>query len=199
MLSDATSQRITLRRAASTAALMLALVFVACRATPPPIAESHADSQSDLPKPLGLVSDFAGKLSAEKKSQLETLLKTFAERGGIDFAVVTIPYEWLKDEAIESYSLRLGQGWGVGRGSQKLGLLLLVAIKGPGADGLYRGGTRLEVSRKLESDMTNEQAGEIIRKMRDDFQQGRFDQAVTVGVQLIVSTLAQKRGFAITQ
>jgi uncharacterized membrane protein YgcG len=176
-------------------ALILALALGACGAARRPAA----DQQNDLPKPLGFVSDFAGKLSAGKKSEFEALLKNFADRGGIDLAVVTIPYAWLKDEAIEDYSLRLARQWGVGRGPQKLGLLLLVAIKEPDRDGAFHGDTRLEVSRNLERDMTNEQAAEIIGKMREDFLRGRFDQSLTVGVQLIVSTLAKKRGISAVQ
>ena len=172
-------------------AVALVLALAACASAQRPAN----DNSKDLPKPLGFVSDFAGKLSAEKKSQLEGLLNRFAGQSGIDLAVVTIPYEWLKGEALESYSLRLGREWGVGRGPQKLGLLLLAAIKEPDAGGaLYHGGARLEVSRNLERDIPNEIAAEIIRKMRDDFMHGHFDQALTVGVQLIISTLAEKRG-----
>lgn len=188
-------QSVASNSGASTIALVLALALVACTSGQRPVA----DKQSDLPKPLGFVSDFAGKLSAEKKSQFETLLKNFADRSEIELAVVTIPYEWLKDEAIESYSLRLGREWGIGRGPQKLGLLLLVVIKEPGPDGTYHGSTRLEVSRNLERDMTNEQTAEIIRKMSEDFTRGQFDQALTVGLQLILSTLAEKRGISAVQ
>jgi uncharacterized protein len=189
------TQQVVAKARASAIALVLALTLVACASEQRPVA----DKQNDLPKPLGFVSDFAGKLSAEKKSQFETLLKNFADRSEIELAVVTIPYEWLKDEAIESYSLRLGREWGIGRGPQKLGLLLLVAIKERDRDGTYHGSTRLEVSRNLERDMTNEQAAEIIRKMSEDFMRGQFDQSLTVGVQLILSTLAEKRGISAIQ
>jgi uncharacterized protein len=68
----------------------------------------------------------------------------------------------------------------------------LVAIKPPNAQGVYSGGTRLEVSRHLEGDVPDILAGELIRKMRDSFVAGRFDQALTTGTQTILATLAQR-------
>jgi uncharacterized protein len=140
------------------------------------------------------VSDFAGKLSPDTKQALEALLRTFADRNGIELAVVTIPFDDMHGLAIEDYSLSLGRRWGIGSGPEKLGLLLLIAIKPADNDGRYHGATRLEVSRKLEGDIPNELAGEIIRTMRDDFAAGRFDQAIKAGVDLISATLSKKRG-----
>lgn len=159
-----------------------------------PAEPAPTSDQVQLPKAQGFVSDFASKLSPEAKQTLEAKLKEFADRSGIELAVVTIPFDEMKGMAIEDYSLQLGRQWGIGRGPEKLGLLLLIAIKPLGSDGIYHGGTRLEVSRNLEHDMPNDLAGEIVRKMRDDFQAGRFDQALTLGVDAIISTLTQKRG-----
>jgi uncharacterized protein len=147
-----------------------------------------------LPQPQGFVSDFAGKLSSDTKQALEGLLRTFADQNGIELAVVTIPFDDMHGLAIEAYSLSLGRKWGIGRGPEKLALLLLVAIKPADNDGLYHGATRLEVSRRLERDIPDELAGEVIRTMRDDFSAGRFDQAINAGVELILATLSEKRG-----
>src|SRR5260370_28289123 len=73
---------------------------------------------------------------------------------------------------------------------------LLVPIKPAEAAGLYHGVTRLEVSRHLEGDVPDGLAGALISRMHNDFQAGRFDQALTTGVQTILATLAQKRGIA---
>lgn len=151
-------------------------------------------TDEQLPRPQGFVSDFAEKLSPDTKQALEASLRTFADQNGIELAVVTIPFDDMQGLAIEDYSLRLGRKWGIGRGPEKLGLLLLVAMKPADKDGRYHGGTRLEVSRKLERDIPNELAGEIIRTMRDDFVAGRFDQAIKAGVELIQATLSEKRG-----
>lgn len=155
---------------------------------------SFADLQ--LPQPQGMLSDFAGKLSSASKQQIETLLENFRDRAGIEVAVVTIPFDDMQGYPIEDYALRLGRQWGVGRDSEKRALLLLVAIKPPDNQGAYHGGTRLEVSRHLEGDVPDILAGELIRKMRDDFSAGRFDQALTTGTQTILATLAQRLGLS---
>jgi uncharacterized protein len=153
---------------------------------------TFADPQ--LPQAQGMLSDFAGKLSASSKQQIETLLRNFRDRTGIEIAVATIAFDDMQGYPIEDYTLRLGRQWAVGRDSEKRALLLLVAIKPPDSQGVYHGGTRLEVSRHLEGDVPDILAGELIRKMRDDFMAGRFDQALTTGTQTILATLAQRLG-----
>ncbi|MEK6408558.1 MAG: TPM domain-containing protein [Acidobacteriota bacterium] len=168
------------------AVLLLLSAFGSCSSMQAAITEPP------LPLARGFVSDFAGKLSPATKQQIETLLLNFRNRTGIEVAVVTIPFDDMQGYPIEEYALRLGRQWGVGRDSQKRALLLLVAIKPPNAQGVYSGGTRLEVSRHLEGDVPDILAGELIRKMRDGFVAGRFDQALTTGTQTILATLAQR-------
>jgi uncharacterized protein len=167
----------------TTAAIVILLVTV-----------SFADPQ--LPQPQGMLNDFAGKLSPASQQQIETLLRNFRDRTGIEIAVVTISFDDMQGYPIEEYALRLGREWGLGRDSEKRALLLLVAIKPPDSQGAYHGGTRLEVSRHLEGDVPDILAGELIRKMRDAFSAGRFDQALTTGTQTILATLAQRLGIS---
>jgi uncharacterized protein len=153
-------------------------------------------AQTNFPQSQGFVNDFASKLSPATKQQLETLLSNFRTRSGIEMSVVTVNFDDMQGYPIEDYALNLGRQWGIGRSSTAPAWLLLVAIKPPGNDGLYNGGTRLEVSRHLEGDLPDGLVGEIIRKSRDDFRNGRFDQALTTSTQTIVATLAQKRGIS---
>jgi len=154
---------------------------------------SCATAQIKFPAPQGMVSDFSSKIGQPERESLEKKLKDFGDRSGIDVAVVLIPFDWLQEYRIEDYTRELGKQWGVGRGPEKLGLVLLVAIKSPDDKGIYQGGTRLEVSRNLEQDMPNDVAEEIIRRMRDDLKAGRFDNALNTGVDGIVAELARKR------
>ena len=149
-----------------------------------------------FPAPVGMVNDFAEKLSPETKQGIENLLNNFRTRSGIEVVIVTVNYADMQDYPIEDYALYLGRQWGIGRDSEKRALLLLVAIQPPDAQGQYHGGTRLEVSRHLEGEMPDGLAGEIIRKMRDDFRAGRFDQALSSGTQTILATLATKLGIS---
>ncbi|MEK6299841.1 MAG: TPM domain-containing protein [Acidobacteriota bacterium] len=153
-------------------------------------------AQPHVPPPQGMVNDFAGKLGPDTRQQLETLLTNFRDRSGVEITVVTVNFDDMKGYAIEDYGLQLGRQWGVGRGSTGRALVLLIAIQSPGSDGIYHGGTRLEVSRHLEGDVPDILAGELIRKMRTDFMAGRFDQALTIGTQTILATLAEKLGIS---
>ncbi|HKV39048.1 MAG TPA: TPM domain-containing protein [Blastocatellia bacterium] len=153
-------------------------------------------AEPELPKPQGMLSDFAGKVSPPAKQQLESLLLNFRSRSGIEVAVVTIPFDDMHGYPIEEYSLALARGWGLGGGSDKASLLLLVAIKSPDPQGMYHGATRLEVSRHLEGEIPDGLVGALVSRMHDDFQGGRFDQALTTGVQTILSTVAAKRGIS---
>lgn len=149
-----------------------------------------------LPKPAGMLNDFAGKLSPDASRRIETLLENFKDRTGIEVAVVTIPFDDMQGYPIEQYALELGRQWGIGRDSEKRALLLVIAIKPPDSQGVYHGASRLEVSRHLEGDVPDILAGELIRRMRGDFMAGRFDQALTGGTQTILATLAQRLGLS---
>jgi uncharacterized protein len=155
-----------------------------------------SNAQPKMPQPQGMVSDFAAKLSPGTRQRIETLLRNFRDQSGIEVTVVTVNFADMNGYPIEDYALQLGRQWGVGRGSTGRALVLLVAIKPQGSDGLYSGSTRLEVSRHLEGDVPDILAGELIRKMRDDFKAGRFDQALTTGTQTILATLAEKLGIS---
>ena len=149
-----------------------------------------------FPQPQGLVNDFASKLSPDTKQKLENLLLNFRARTDIEITVVTVNFDDMQGYPIEDYALNLGRQWGVGRDSTKPAAVLVVAIKPPASGGLYQGGTRLEISRHLEGDVPDGLAGEIIRKMRDDLRRGQFDQALTLGTQTIIATIAEKRGIS---
>jgi uncharacterized protein len=153
-------------------------------------------TQMQIPQPTGPVNDYANKLSPETKQSLENLLINFRNKTEIEVAVVTIPFEQMGGYPIEEYALEMGRKWGVGRDSDKPAALLLVAIKEPNNEGRYSGSTRLEISRHLEGDIPDGLAGELIRRMRVDFQSGNFDKALTTGVQSILSTIAEKRGLS---
>jgi uncharacterized protein len=153
-------------------------------------------AQIQVPPNSGYVNDFAGVLSPQAKQSLEALLTNFDNQTQIQVAVATIPYDQMKGRSIEEYALELGRQWKVGREADKPAALLLVAIKERGSDGDYHGDTRLEISRHLEGDIPDGLAGELIRRMRLDFKAGRFDNALTTGVQTILATIAEKRGLS---
>jgi uncharacterized protein len=155
---------------------------------------SAAFAQIAIPQPQGLVNDFAGKLSPETRQTLENQLRDFNARHGVEIAVVTIPFDNLKNNSIENYTYELARIWRNNLGHPNLQMVLLVAIKDVKADGEYHGSTRLEVHPNLGKVVPDALAGEIIRGMREDFKAGQFDNALTKGVQSIFSAFSRPYG-----
>ena len=153
-------------------------------------------TQMQIPTPTGNVNDFANKLSPATKQNLENLLTNFRNKTKIEIAVVTIPFEQLNDYPIEDYALTMFRKWGIGGTTEQAAALLLVAIQEKGSDGLYHGKTRLEIGRHLEGDIPDGLAGELIRRMRNDFMSGNFDNALMTGTQTLLATIAEKRGIS---
>ncbi|HJQ67573.1 MAG TPA: TPM domain-containing protein [Blastocatellia bacterium] len=155
-----------------------------------------AFAQIQVPQPQGWVNDFANKLSPQTRQSLENLLTNFTNRTGVESTIVIVPEESLGGYTKEEYALVLGRTWKVGRASDKRAMVLLVVIKPSDEQGCH-GDTRLEVSRHLEGDLPDGLAWEVIRRMRNDFQACRFDQAFTTGTQTLLATVADRIGVSI--
>jgi len=163
---------------------ILVLVFVCahCFYTP-------AQSQK-FPQYSGHVSDFANVIDLATREQIETILTNFEQRTGAQIAVVTIAS--LEGQPIEDYANGLYRAWGIGAKSgpnKDKGLLLLVATNDRRS--------RLEVGYGLEGDLPDGLAGELLRRMRPFFKEQQWSQGLSVGVQTILATLAEKWGVSL--
>jgi uncharacterized protein len=141
--------------------------------------------QKAYPAYTGHVNDFANVLDPQTKQKLETWLDNFEKLTGTQIAAVTI--QSLEGRPIEEYANGLYRAWGIGAKSgenKDKGALLLVALQDRK--------TRLEVGYGLEGDLPDGLAGEIIRRMRPELQQGAYSQAMTTGVRTLIDTLAEK-------
>ncbi len=138
-----------------------------------------------FPPYAGHVNDFANIIEAATEEQLETLLLNFERRTGAQIAVVTVAS--LEGRSIEEYAVDLFRSWGIGARSGKdkdKGLLLLIAPN--------ERRSRLEIGYGLEGDLPDGLAGEILRRMRPFFKEQQWSRGISVGVQTILATLAQK-------
>jgi uncharacterized protein len=141
--------------------------------------------QKRFPAYSGHVNDFANILNQQTKEKLELWLSNFENMTGTQIAVVTVTS--LEGRPIEDYANELYRAWGIGAKSgehKDKGALLLVAVQDRR--------TRLEVGYGLEGDLPDGLAGEIIRRMRPELQQGRYSDAMTTGVRTLLDTLAEK-------
>lgn len=141
--------------------------------------------QKKFPAYTGHVNDFANVLDQQTKQKLELWLTNFEKMTGTQVAAVTVTS--LEGRSVEDYATDLYREWGIGAKSgenRDKGALLLVAIQDRK--------TRLEVGYGLEGDLPDGLAGEIIRRMRPELQQGRYSAAMIIGVRTLLDTLAEK-------
>jgi uncharacterized protein len=134
------------------------------------------------PNPPRLVTDVAEMLSPDEQQSLEQKLAAFDDSTSNQILVVTI--DSLGNDSIDHYANRLFNTWGIGTKKYNNGVLLLIVKNSRQI--------RIEVGYGLESVISNEQAGSIIRDiLAPNFRNGNYykgiDTAVIVMEQAAVS------------
>jgi uncharacterized protein len=144
-------------------------------------------AQTPLPVPTGQVNDFANVVDAASRERMETMARNFRDRTGVDVAVVTLAS--LEGRPLEDVAIDMARSWGIGAGTDKDGLLVLLAVEDRRS--------RIETSRKLDDEITDGTAGAILRLGRPFFQEGRYGEGLTAVVESALATIAEKRGISI--
>jgi uncharacterized protein len=86
----------------------------------------HAAAQQGVPPLTAHVVDTTGTLSTDAVARLEQKLAAFEERKGSQIAVLLV--RTTAPEAIEPYTLRVAEEWGIGRAQVDDGVVLVAAI-----------------------------------------------------------------------
>lgn len=154
--------------------LIVMVVTLMCLAAAPCLWAAMPES------PQGWVSDFAGILSEDTKSQISGLLDDVKRATGAEIAVVTVSS--LDGMTVEEYAVRLFEKWGIGEKEQDNGVLFLVAPN--------ERKVRIEVGYGLEPVITDGRAGEIIREtILPFFRADDYDQGVLQGSRRIAALI----------
>ncbi|HEY0838829.1 MAG TPA: TPM domain-containing protein [Vulgatibacter sp.] len=139
-----------------------------------------------LPVPTldGPVVDRAGVLSQPERARLDALARAAHDAGGQgkgpQLAFLIVPS--LEGEPIETYSIRVAEKWKLGARDRDDGLLFIVSIEDRVA--------RIEVGGGLEGDLTDVQAGRIVREiMAPAFGQGGFGAGLRAGAEASLNAL----------
>lgn len=148
-----------------------------------------AGAQSVLQqKPQGYVSDLAGVLDANSKTQLTALCTEVDKKAQAQIAVVTV--RSLEGQPVEVFSERLATRWGVGHKGSDRGVLVLLAV----SDREYR----IEVGYGLEPILPDGKVGGFGREMVPWLRQGNYGGALLHVTQRIAQTIAQDRGVVLS-
>jgi len=128
----------------------------------------------------GRVNDYAGILSAETRSALESRLRLHEDSTSNQVAVLTIMS--LEGSVLEEYSLKVAETWALGQKGKDNGVLFLIAKDDRKV--------RIEVGYGLEATLTDARCAEIIRsEIVPRFKDGDFDGGVSAGVDAILATI----------
>ncbi|MGH9617307.1 MAG: TPM domain-containing protein, partial [Acidobacteriaceae bacterium] len=100
------------------------MLLLVCLAASLWIPTASAEKVQDL-KPTGYVNDFAGVLSPQTRSNLETLCTEVDQQAHAQIAVVTI--NTTGDDPIDDFAVRLEEKWKVGPKATDKGVILLLA------------------------------------------------------------------------
>ena len=134
----------------------------------------------EVPDLKGRVNDYAGMLSTETKSILETKLVELEKSDSTQLAILTIAS--LEGDAIENFSIRVAEKWKIGHKKLDNGVILLISKNDRKL--------RIEVGYGLEGKLTDLVSGRIIRDIiAPNFKKGNFDQGVIDGVNAITSVV----------
>jgi len=136
-----------------------------------------------LPAPTGFVNDFANVLDAKTKEKLEQNLTDLKNQLGIEFAIATV--KTTGDRSAFDYSLVVAREWGVGSKPDGAGGLLLVAVE----DRKWR----IQITRRLEKVLTNEEVKEIGDLMVPFFKEKKYGEGVTKCITKLIEVLKEKR------
>ena len=133
-----------------------------------------------FPKPAGFVNDFADVLDDNSERELEARLSKFQQDRRVDFAIATVLSTG--PESIDEYSLEMTREWKVG--SENGGLLLLVSVD----DRKWR----IQIDRKLETSLTNEEVREIGELMVPDFKRRNYSAGLKKCVDSMITRLTKE-------
>lgn len=126
------------------------------------------------------VNDYANLLGATTQAQLNQKLKDLESKTGNQVAVLIL--ESLDFEDLEGYTTEVFSTWQIGQKGKDNGVLLFISVNDRKM--------RIEVGYGLEGDLTDAEAGRVIREvMTPYFKQGNYNAGVTHGLEVIVAEI----------
>jgi len=140
-----------------------------------------AQEVQPVPKLAVRVTDLTETLSQDQRSSLEAKLADFERRKGAQIAVLVVPT--VKPETIEEFSIRVMEGWKLGRKGVNDGVLLLVAKQDRKL--------RIEVGYGLEGALSDIVSKRIVSDViAPHFKAGDFVAGIDAGVDAMLSVIA---------
>jgi uncharacterized protein len=151
-----------------------------------------------VPRPQGLVNDFANVLSAEQRARIERIAQDVRDKSGGEIAVVTLADIGERDPG--DVALQIGRDWGVGLNAQigdqrrNAGVVILLVPRETSSTG--RGRLSIQTGQGAEGFITDAEAGDIRREATALLQGGGGGGRLDYGPALELMTLRVAQHFA---
>jgi uncharacterized protein len=148
-----------------------------------------AEAAEIFPKQTGAVNDFAGVISTQHKSRMETLAREVLEKTGTAIVVATV--ETIRDSTPSDYANRLYQVWGIGKKGEDKGMLIFLAVK--------ERQVRIETGYGVEGILPDGLAGEILdRHAIPWFKEGDYGRGFAETMAAVSFIVAKAAGVTLT-
>lgn len=150
-----------------------------------PLAQSNK-----LPAPKTHVSDHTGIVDTQTRTKLEGVLERLKEKSKIDFYVAVV--DTTDGIDVSEYSQRLAREWNIGSKTSRSKSLLLVVSAASRT-------SFTQFARAVQADLPDGVLGEVSYRMSGPLNEGRFTEAVEVGIYAFINALSEKMGFNVAE
>ena len=155
-----------------------------CLATNRPRISPDADSFSTegVPKLIGRVNDYAGLLASHQIEELSRISADLEKETGAQMVILVVPTT--APYSIEEYSLRVMNGWGIGRKEYNDGSAIVLAVKDRAA--------RIELGYGTNRFFTDDMARTIMQEyMIPRFRNVQYYEGLRAGATEMAQTIRQ--------
>lgn len=151
------------------------------------LVQAQPSAQStQLPAPKSHLNDIAGVIDAQTRTRLDGVLERLKEKSKIELYVAVV--DSTDGIQVSDYSQRLAREWNIGaKSSRGKSLLLVVSAASKTAFTQY--------TRAVQPDLPDGILGEMSYRMNGPLSEGRFAEAIEVGIYAFVNGVAEKMGF----
>jgi uncharacterized protein len=148
-----------------------------------------AQADQPIPKPRGLVNDFANVIPPAYEQKIVVITQELLQKTGVPVVVVTMPD--IGDAEYNDYANRLYSEWGIGKKGEDKGVLIFVTIK--------ERKMRIETGYGVEGILPDGLVGEIRdRYMTPYLKQNKFGEGLLNGTIAVAQVIAKGSGIELT-
>jgi uncharacterized protein len=146
------------------------------------VQEVQSVDTEKIPEPIGYVNDFDSIYTLPQRKVLDSLLKGFDKMNGIQIALLTVDQKLMGNDDINSFTLKVGNRWGVGDSSENNGLMIGICAACRNM--------RIQTGEGIEKRLPDEEVKKIIdRDFVPNFKTGDFYKGTIDGLKQLMIKL----------